>query len=183
MTGRRTGNNSHQASSGGLGPHFLDMLGQNFSLGFPTTTGKYQTSLGGYLTVFMGLFSLSAFAVIFSQLFDTQSPVVTSSLEFGHKIMEHNLFHEGLFTPISLADGGRFLTPLHRKYVTLKLQITIFENNEGSGGPRLRLHKLLDFIPCTELTDPVVVAKAKEVLPTPDYFKFSLCPDFKNDLT
>ena len=63
--------------------HSLDFLGEKFSLTYNTLNGKFQTTFGGYLTILLTIASGLVSVIVFSQLFNTQAPVVTTSLEFG----------------------------------------------------------------------------------------------------
>ena len=91
----------------------LDILGKKFSLSFETSSGKFQTSLGGYLTLALTLISLGTFVLIFSQYFNKDSPVVTTSSEFDSKITQFNLYNEDLSSPMGISLGPtRYLMAL-----------------------------------------------------------------------
>ena len=169
---------STQGSS--LGPQSLDMLGSTFSLQFQTYTGKFQRAFGGYLTLFMGIFSGAAFIVIFSQFFETDTPMVTSSLEFGSKIVQENLFHEEIFLPIALVspeDG--FMSQKFDKYFTAKIKMTIFERDPKTGRSGLRISRMVNYVKCSDIQDPEIIAKFKKILPDERFLSRTICPDFR----
>ena len=47
----------------------LDFLGSQFKIGYSTLTGKFQTKLGGYLTILMSVLSTTMFFIVMSQFF------------------------------------------------------------------------------------------------------------------
>ena len=174
----KTTQSSTQSSS--IGPQSLDMLGTKFSLSFPTLTGRFQTAFGGYLTLLMGIFSGTAFLVIFSQFFETDTPVVTSSLEFGSKIVKENLFEEEIFYPMVLAnaeDGHR--SQQYGRYFTPKIKMTIFERNPKTGRCGLRLTRMVDYVRCSQIQDPEILEKFKRILPDESFLPRAICPDFR----
>ena len=168
----KTSSSSTQGSS--IGPQSLDMLGSRFSLGFPTLTGKFQTSFGGYLTLLMGIFSGAAFIVIFSQFFETDTPMVTSSLEFGSKIVKANLFEEEIFYPMVLAnDEDGFMSQKFDKYFTPKIIMTVFDRSGR------RITRMVDYVRCSDIQDPEILEKFKRILPEERFLPRAICPDFR----
>ena len=163
-----------------LGPHSLDILGSKFSLRFPTLTGKFQTAFGGYLSIIMALFSGAAFMVIFSQFFDTDTPVVTSSLEFGEKVIEQNMFSQDIFTPIAIhAEENLPPAALVNKYFTIKIKLTVFERDPQTGRSGIRIKRTIDYVSCASIKDPEIVEKFLRVLPSKEHLFLSICPDFR----
>ena len=87
----------------------LDLLASEFNLRFDSTTGNFQTSAGGYLTLMVGLIFLGALMTTTVQYFQRNSPVVTASIEAGPTKSEFNIYYEILWTvgPLFLQAGER----------------------------------------------------------------------------
>ena len=83
----------------------LDFLGSKFKIGYSTLTGKFQTKVGGYLTILMGVLSTGFFFVVMSQFFSKEAPVVMTSTESGPRESEYDLYSENLWFPIGARVG------------------------------------------------------------------------------
>ena len=158
----------------------IDCMGSNFSLKFPTLSGKFQTHLGGLITILVGIVSIGAFAVIMSQYFDKSQPIVTTSSEKGPAKLEFNLYREMMFTPIGLYLGPNYITSNWERYVTVKARVRKLFLNESSYKMEITPFLEFDYIPCSQSTDPVV----KEFMDLVDIKKIGLekvylCPDFR----
>ena len=162
------------------GPKSLDMLGAKFSLGYPTPNGTFQTSLGGYVTIILGMITMSAFVLIFAQYFNKDSPVVTTSsgsLKGGSKF---NFFAEGLINPISLTSSKGGLKLNYSRLVTIKAVVRSFRLNKSTSSLDQKLEHEFDFKPCGELEDSAdLVEEAKTKLRAPEMIGANLCPDLK----
>ena len=170
--------NSNKSSL--FGPQTLDMLGTKFSLRFSTLMGKFQTAFGGYLSILMALFSGAAFVVIFSQFFETDAPMVTSSLEFDSQIVKENLFEEEIFLPIAIStEGEGFQSQLFDKYFTVKIKMTIFERDPKTGRSGLRVSRMVDYVRCSDIKDQEIVDKFNKILPNQQFLDKTICPDFR----
>ena len=165
-----------------LGSHSVDLMGGNFCFNYDTITGKHQTTVGGYVTILLTIVVLLSSLAIFSQYFNTEAPVVTSSTEFSSKLTEIDLYDQELSTPFLLQFGTNFV-PANKalRYVTPKLVVlkTAFDNQTNTFESEL-VHTF-DYAPCSELSDPQlnkIIAKMDASL---SQIKSNvLCPDFKN---
>ena len=93
-----------------VGLHSLDMLGSKFSMNFSTSTGRFQTQMGGIITILLGLISIATFLVVMSQYFDRSSPVVTNSTESGSKVVKFDFYKEDLYPIVGLNLLGNYIT-------------------------------------------------------------------------
>ena len=134
------------------GVHSLDFLGEKFSLTYKTVNGKLQTNFGGYLTIFLGVATALVCVVIFSQLFNTQAPVVTTSLEFGSKFAKYNLIDEDIVFPLAFVYQGRPITNLS-KYFTLRVAARYFRQNKTTGQLEQGNSHVFNFITCDKVQD------------------------------
>ena len=171
---------SSNTQGSSIGPLSLDMLGTKFSLGFPTLTGKFQTKLGGYVTLLMALLFGAAFIVIFSQFFETDTPMVTSSLEFGSKIVKENLFEQEIFLPIALfTQVGGLMGQRVEKFFTAKIKLIIFEKDPKTGRSGLKINRMVDYVRCSEIKDLEILEKFIRILPDKSFLPGAICPDFR----
>ena len=109
------------SSSSRFGIKSLDVLGSKFTIGYPTATGKLQTTLGGYLTILMGLLSTTMFVIVMSQFFNNDSPVVMTSSEFGSQVTVYDLYTQNLYPIIALYIGPKQIPASQiSRYVTIK---------------------------------------------------------------
>ena len=161
------------------GFHSLDIIGSKFNFSFNSSTGRFQTKIGGYITVLMSLFSLGVFTLITSQIFDTDSPIVTASNEFGSKIVSFQLYDEEIITPIMLENRGQFITDQIERYTTIRLEVSTFAENKETKKMEVAVAQTYEYVPCTTIKDQHVLDVMNKLISTPDFISFNLCPDFK----
>ena len=171
---------NNKQSSTHYGMKSLDILGDKFTLGYSTLTGKFQTTLGGYITIIVTLVTVIATFGIMAQYFDRGSPVVTTSSEFGSKISKFNLYQENLYAHLAIGIGPKYLTEGMHRYITPKMRLerVIYHvSNQSFGGAVI--HEF-DYIPCREVTDPHMQDYIKQIVSLPGFEDILLCPDFKD---
>ena len=158
----------------------LDILGDKFKLNFSTKSGKFQTALGGYLTIAISLLSLATFVVILSQYFIKDSPVVTNSSEFGSQISQFNLYDENLFAPMGLGLGADQLVPgfLAPKYTTVLAVIEETVFNNATQTMEVTSTQNIDFTPCIDLNDSKIENILMEMVPFEEFKILMMCPKF-----
>ena len=161
----------------------IDFLGGNFKLTYSTYTGKHQTSLGGCVTVLLGLVVLSSSVFIFSQYFNTEAPIVTSSTELHSKYTEFDLYEEELFTPVSVVVGGSLVpTRAVGRFITPQIEMEEYSFNNQTRNYQLKMIHTYKFVPCDSLDDEKVLEVHEKINSVAGELKgHSLCPDFKND--
>ena len=170
--------NEHQEVDNSYGVHSLDFLGEKFSLTYKTANGKFQTTFGGYLTIFLGVASVLVSILIFSQLFNTQAPVVTTYLEFGSKFAKYNLIDEDIVFPLAFAYQGKIISNLS-KYVTLKVATTYFRQNKTTGKIQAGVKHLFDFIPCNQVKNQRLKNLMTKFDKGLSLVSKAFCPDFR----
>ena len=179
-------NNTTNSNNGSKRPFTiqgLDILGGKFDLTFKTTSGKFQTQLGGYVTLAVSILSTACFLFIMSQYFNKNIPVVTTSTEFGSKVNEFNLYEEQLFTPVGLSAGSNPIPPAEMgKYVTFITNIDEvlynFTTQRFDGG----LETQVPFVPCSTITDERVKEVLVQVASLEELQKNLVCPDFSGKI-
>ena len=156
-------------------------MGGRFDLYYPTLTGKHQTLLGGYITILLALVVLSSSALIFSQYFDKEAPVVTSTTEFNSNFTDFNLYEEELFPILSILIGNRAMPVSYAaRFFTPKIQIeeTYYNNQTKKFDYRL-LHSF-HYVPCSQIKDPKILNVLQKLnsaaIDAPD---MGFCPDFR----
>ena len=160
----------------------LDFLGDKFKIGYSTLTGKFQTKLGGYLTILMGLLSTGFFFVVMSQFFSKEAPVVMTSTESGSREVCFDLYESNLYLPISALLGpyGIPATQVSR-YLTIKAFVDKLEFDSGIGAEAFRVTPVnsFDFKPCSEIQDPHIKSHVDALVDLPGFGDLISCPDFR----
>ena len=158
----------------------LDILGKKFTLKFDTKNGKFQTTLGGYLTIIMSLISFATSVVILSQYFFKDSPVVTNSTELGSEVAEFNLYDQKLFAPMGLGLGLDVLvpSPFHPKYTTFLAVIEETVFNNATQAMEVTSSQTIDFIPCIQLNDSKIDGILRDIVPLEAFQILMNCPTF-----
>ena len=163
-----------------LGIKSLDLLGDQFKIGFSTITGKFQSKFGGYLTIFMAVLSTSMFFIVMSQFFTKNSPVVMTSAEFGSKIATFNIYQENLYLVFALALGPLRLDGSQiERYATIKAEVVDVVDNFTSRRLESTPFRDFDFEICKHTTDQHILKHVKEVSPVPEFVNFLICPNFR----
>ena len=164
------------------GVHSVDFLGSKFKIGYSTLTGKFQTKVGGYLTILMGLLSTAFFFIVMSQYFSKETPIVITSTESGSRRNTYDLYTENLYLPIGALVGptGIPANQLNR-YVTIKAFVDKIQFRTDSAAQAFRVSPYLsfDYRPCSEITDPHMVAHVKTLANLPGIGDLISCPDFR----
>ena len=160
----------------------LDFLGDKFKIGYSTLTGKFQTKLGGYLTILMGLLSTSMFFIVMSQFFSKEAPVVMTSSESGSRRTFFDLHKENLYLPLAFLVGPRDIPASQiSRYVTLKAIVdeVAFKTNTGGNAFTITPFRSFDYKPCSEIKDPHMQAYLESFVSLPGFGDLISCPDFK----
>ena len=155
----------------------IDLIGSKFSLGFSSTTGAFQTRLGGYLTVLLGMVSMVVLVNIMYQYFDTESPIVTTSTELNARDHVFNLYEEDLYLMLAISNAFGFIED-YKRFITPKLRVYNLKYNPIRKAYEIEKIKEFDYVNCDKITDP----KMKQILDVThsnkDIQRMSLCPDF-----
>ena len=166
---------SKQKNSSGI--RALDLIGGKFNLGFSSATGAYQTKLGGYITVLLGLISLGFLAHIISQYMDTESPIVTTSTELNTKDHVFNLYKEDLYLLLAISNAYGFIED-YKRFITPKLRVYNLIYNSTRKSYDIQKIKEFDYVNCDKITDRKILDVGDLTHPNKDIQALSLCPDF-----
>ena len=158
----------------------LDFLGDKFKIGYSTPNGKFQSKLGGYITILMGVLSTSMFFVVMSQFFTKSSPVVMTSSEFGSKISTFNLYKENLFLLFGFGTGPQFVDGIHvSRYVTIKAELTDAVTNFTERRFIPTPFRKFDYKICQHVKDQQVQDYVGLIASEAGVEKYWSCPDFQ----
>ena len=156
MTQKSTSSSTHQHPNQKAWVKSMDMLGTKFNLAFNTPSGKFQTNLGGYVTLFMGVFSLFCFFVVMSQYFNRSSPEVNTSTEFFTKHTEFDMNKHNLLNPFSIFFGPSLVLQGIDKYLTIKANVYDIDYSTPDEGFKPTLVHQIDFQLCSQVTEPTL---------------------------
>ena len=161
----------------------IDFLGGEFTLDYSTSTGKHQTLLGGYVTILLGLVILFSSVFILSGYFNTEAPIVTSSIEYLSNYTEFDLYNEEIFSPIAITVGGALIPAQGiNRYVTAQIEMEEHSFNNQTKNYEVRTVQTYQFVPCRSLSDKKVLDLTEKVNSASAELNVNaLCPDFKNE--
>ena len=163
-----------------LGLKSLDFMGSKFSLTFPTPTGRFQTNLGGSITILMGVVSVTTFVVVMSQYFNKDAPIVTTSEEIGQRIMKFNLYRENLFNPLNFFNLNGMVKRDWNRLVTIKAIITEEKFNQAELIHDSVSSTTINYIPCSQIQDPKIKDFVARMGFPEAFSHIFLCPDLQN---
>ena len=164
-----------------FGLHYLDMLGSKFSLSFSTPTGRFQTNMGGALTILLGLVSVVTFLVVMSQYFDKTAPVVTNSTEFSSKVNKFNLYEQEMYPIFGMFFIDQYLTQGHERFASIVAHVekVFFDVNEQKF--KMSWQKQFDYVPCRQINDTKMLNYIRKINSDPGFVNMLLCPDFRGE--
>ena len=158
----------------------LDFLGDKFKIGYSTPNGKFQSKLGGYITILMGVLSTSMFFVVMSQFFTKSSPVVMTSSEFGSKISTFNLYKENLFQNFGIRKGIKYVDgPDIRRYVTIRAEIVDSAASFTEKRFFVKPFREFEYDVCENVKDEHVRQYMRDISDISGIETYFTCPDFK----
>ena len=175
-------NNSISQAKSKLSVRTVDFLGGSFNLSYSTSTGKHQTLIGGYVTILLGLVILSSSVLIFSQYFNTEAPIVTTSTEFHSKFTEFNLYEEELFEPLAVVVGGALIPAVGiARYITPQIQMQQYSFNNQTRNYEVKTLHTFNYVPCDTINDPKILKVLEKVNSVGSELQGNtLCPDFRD---
>ena len=161
----------------------LDVLGSKFKIGYSTLTGKFQTKLGGYLTILMGVLSSGFFCIIMSQFFSKEAPVVMTSSESGSREVVYDLYESNLYLPIGAVVGlSTIPADQLKRYITIKAFVdrTAF-NADSTSSETYSLTRVnsFDYMPCRDIKNPHIRDYLSSFVSQPGVADIVTCPDFR----
>ena len=159
----------------------FDLISSSFHLTFKTKSGKFQTNVGGYVTLMVGMICLGTLTTTLVQYLQRRSPVVTTSIEAAPAKTEFNMYHENLWCVGSFAIGPVWLkTPARNRFSTIFWVIEDSFYNETTKKFEKKLVRRINSIPCHMLDDPAISKMVRETVDSPGFDLIVVCPDFKS---
>ena len=155
----------------------IDLFGGTFNLRFSSTTGTFQTKLGGHLTVLLGIIFLGFLVNITLQYLDTKSPIVTTSTELNSRDHVFNLYEEDLYLQLVLSNAFGFIEDYER-FATPKLRVYNMIFNAPRKTYDIKMIKEFDYVRCSKIKDSKILGIMNLTHPSKEIQALSLCPDF-----
>ena len=158
------------------------MLASDFHFRFDSRSGKFQTAVGGYMTLMMMVICLAALSTAMMQYFQKKDPVVSNSREAGPIVNEFNMYENTLWTPGSFAIGPSWLTTdVISKMTTVVWVMEEKWLNKTTNKFQKRVVRSVPAIPCSQITDPLIRKYIDISVAVPKFEEIVLCPDLKDD--
>ena len=164
------------------GVQSVDFLGSKFKIGYSTLTGKFQTKLGGYLTILMGLLSTGFFFVVMSQFFNKETPIVMTSTESGSREAIFDLYQGDLYLPLGFLLGPKAIPARQiNRYVTIKAFVdeAVFNPDSAEQLYNLTPRRYFSYKPCSLVKDPKITQYLELMSTLPGFKDLMSCPDFE----
>ena len=156
--------NSEKPIFVGDGIKNLDIMGEKFKFHYTKQVGRYQTRLGGFISILVIALSFAALVFVSSQYFDTTSPIVTTSRELSTETQSFNVYGKDLFSGTAIGFRNVFQTTM-ANLVTMKGEIFQKTINTQSNSTKIQKIKTFNFIPCPQITeDPSLINLVKKIV-------------------
>ena len=154
-------------------------MGERFKFNYTTTKKRFQTKLGGFITILILMLSLAGFVYISSQYFDTSSPIVNSSRELSNSARRFNVYGKGLFPGFILASNGVTVPLKMNNFITAQGQIIKKAFDPFTNATEVKLSKRYNYVPCGSISsdEPVRALIRRISEADPNIF---LCPRFED---
>ena len=167
-----------------LHPRNLDFLGSEFQLKY-TKNGRYQTKLGGLISVFVLLFMTVVTYTTLKDFMSTKAPAATISTVYSPDAPYFDLYNEEIFFHFAFRDKGRLEmvsrdTSTVERFITIKGFIQKDQIDKQTGLTKSEYTLSLNYKPCRLVQDRKAV----------DFFQwhketaalihqFGLCPELE----
>ena len=164
----------------------LDIMGGKFKFQHTKTSKRYQTRLGGCVTLLISGASLIALILVSSKYFDTRSPVITTNRELSTRAQSINLYQKDVLAGFSVAARNVYEPLKMNNFMTVIGQIVTKTFDPATNSTKIDLTKKFNYIPCPLITeDPSIIELVQKMTENAD-LRLILCPHFKevdNDVT
>ena len=156
----------------------LDIMGERFKLHYTKSVKQFRTRVGGCSTILVVILSLAALVLIFSQYFDTSSPIVTTVHELSRSAQSINIYGKDLFPGITVAFMNVFEPLKMNNFITIQGQVVKKTFNPATNKTEIDLSKKYSYIPCSEVdqSEPVVAFQRSLA---DAHLSILLCPHFR----
>ena len=169
--------NSEKVVNKGEGIKNLDIMGEKFQFNYERQGGKYQTKVGGCVSIIVATLSLAFLMFISRQYFDTSSPVVTTTRELSSS-QSFNIVGKDLFSGIALAAFSDTLESQFSNYITMRFQLLQKSFDPRTNTTKTEPLKTIRYISCSQNKDQFVINLLKKMIEDVNLEQF-LCPVFK----
>ena len=131
----------------------LDIMGERFKFNYSKTGKRFKTIGGGVLTILVTILSLAALILIFSQYFDTRSPVVTTVRELSSSAQSFNIYEKDLFPGITVGFMNVYEPLKMNNFITIRGQLVQKTFDPQSNTTHIDLSRNYNYIPCSSITE------------------------------
>ena len=175
--------NSEKVVNKGEGIKNLDIMGEKFQFNYERQGGKYQTKVGGCVSIIVATLSLAFLMFISRQYFDTSSPVVTTTRELSSS-QSFNIVGKDLFSAITISFSN-ILESQFSNLITMKAELMRKTFDPQTHTAKTEPIKKVRYISCAQSTDQHIINLLKKMVDNVNLEQF-ICPVFKevdNDIT
>ena len=162
-----------------LHPKKLDMLGSEIKFKYRDQV-RFQTGLGGFLTLVVVLVTLAAFYSTIFNFIINPKPEVSVSTKYSNKAPKFNLYDEGISLGLAIHDrsSGTQAPANLPKYFTVKGYLQNLIVDPKSPTVEIQDPIEIDYKPCTKLKDQKGVEPFLEPKQVRELmFGYGLCPE------
>ena len=170
-----------------LNPKNIDFLGTELQLNY-TKNGRFQTKLGGFISLTVVIFVSLVVYSSFKNLLSTDSPVATVSTVYTRDSPRFDLVKEKIFYHFAFAKEGRNLFSKDEKsiidrFVTIKGFLYQDVGVKPSGQRDVRYPFEIVYKPCSEVVDQTVFEDVRQLEESYQLLQlFGLCPELSGGL-
>ena len=154
----------------------LDIMGEEYQLRYTKRGGKYQTKLGGCVSIIVTILALVLLVFVSTQLFDTTSPVVTTSRELSSSSQSFNIVGQDLFSGFALSFK-EFLETKFVDLITMKMQLMRKSFDPRTNTTKTEPIKTIRYVSCSQASDQSIIDLLKKLVNDLNLNQY-LCPVF-----
>ena len=163
----------------------LDFIGSEFQLKY-TKNGRYQTKLGGCLSLSLATLVTLALVATVKKFFEISSPEVSVSTKYLKEIPKFDLFKEEIFFHLSFFNEHITMVrpktaDLYKQFITVKSFLKRSELNWDTGNIEASYPQQFDYVNCRHVRNKQVLESLRwheNSLNMVD--NFGLCPELEN---
>ena len=156
----------------------LDIMGEKSKFNYTSHGSKYQTGLGGCITILVTVLSFAALVFISSQYFDTSSPVITTSRELSSSAKSFNVYQKDLFSGTGVSHWNVFQIEMN-KFITIQAELIKKAFIPSTNTTKVEVIKKVNYITFSQITeDQSIKDLVDKMIKNPDLRIFH-CPNFK----
>ena len=154
----------------------LDIMGEKFKFNYKREGGKYQTRLGGCLTIIVTALALMLLVFTSRQYFDTSSPSVTTTRELSSS-QSFNVVGKNFFAGFLVYDGDSMTTNFSH-FMTLRVKLMRKSFDPQKNTTKTEPIKTINYIPCDQSKDQSIIDLLKKMIDDIILSQY-ICPVFE----